>query len=161
LSKSSVRIFVDADACPGVVKDIIMRAATSRKVQAIFVANKVLPLPASEFLKQETVAAGLDKADQFIAEDADVRDLVVTADVPLAHILVKKGIVAINPRGLIYTEDNIGDRISVRDLLSDLRDAGEMTSGPKPFGDKEKRAFAASFDRVLTQLQRRFPTREA
>lgn len=158
---SSVRIFVDADACPGMVKDIIIRAAGNRKILTTFVANKVLLLPASPFLQQETVDAGMDKADQFIAENATLSDLVVTADIPLAHILVKKGVVAINPRGLIYTEDNIGDRISVRDLLTDLRDSGEITGGPKPFGDREKREFASSFDRVLTQLLRRFPTREA
>lgn len=152
---SAVRIYVDADACPGVIKDIIIRAAKSRKIPTIFVANKVLLLPVSEYLRQETVEAGLDKADTFIAENAVASDLVVTQDIPLAHQLVKKGIVAINPRGLIYTEDNIGDRISVRDLLTDLRDSGEITGGPKPFGDKDKRAFASSFDRVLTQLLRR------
>jgi len=156
----SVRIYVDADACPGVIKDIVIRAANNRKIQTIFVANKVLLLPVSEFLRQETVEAGLDKADAFIAEHALASDLVVTADIPLAHQLVKKGIVAINPRGLIYTEDNIGDRISVRDLLTDLRDSGEITGGPKPFGDKDKREFASSFDRVLTQLLRRFPSRD-
>ena len=157
---SAVRIYVDADACPGVIKDIIIRAANSRKIPTIFVANKVLILPVSEYLRQETVEAGLDKADAFIAENAVASDLVVTQDIPLAHQLVKKGIVAINPRGLIYTEDNIGDRISVRDLLTDLRDSGEITGGPKPFGDKDKRAFASSFDRVLTQLLRRFPARD-
>lgn len=157
---SAVRIYVDADACPGVIKDIIIRAANSRKIPTIFVANKVLLLPVSEYLRQETVEAGLDKADAFIAENAVASDLVVTQDIPLAHQLVKKGIVAINPRGLIYTEDNIGDRISVRDLLTDLRDSGEITGGPKPFGDKDKRAFASSFDRVLTQLLRRFPARD-
>ena len=153
----SVRIFVDADACPVVIKDIIMRASSSRKIETIFVANKVLLLPATAYLRQETVEAGLDKADAFIAEHAQVSDLVVTQDIPLAHQLVKKGVIAINPRGLVYTEDNIGERISMRDLMTDLRDAGEMTGGPKPFGDKEKRAFASSFDRVLTQLIRRFP----
>ena len=148
----SVRIWVDADACPGAVRDIILRAALKRKLQSIFVANKVLLLPISPYVSSITVAAGPDVADDYIAEHALTCDLVVTADIPLAHRLVTAGVVAINPRGLVYNPDNIGERISMRDLMSDLRDAGEITGGPKQFGDKEKREFASSFDRELTRL---------
>lgn len=155
--ESPVRVFVDADACPGLVRDIILRAAMSRKVSTIFVANKVLLLPSHPFISQVTVESGLDKADLYISEAAQRSDLVVTADVPLAHAVVRKGICAINPRGVVYTEENIGEHISVRDLMKDLRDAGEIGGGPKPFGDREKREFASCFDRSLTKLLKKFP----
>jgi uncharacterized protein YaiI (UPF0178 family) len=150
-----MQIWIDADACPVAVRDVAIRAALRLRISIVFVANKQLILPQSEFVKLVTVEAGADMADKFIQENAQGADLVVTQDIPLAHALVSKGIVVINPRGEVYTEHNIGSRISMRDLLQGLRDAGEITGGPKQFGEKEKRAFAASFDRELSKLRNR------
>lgn len=150
-----VRIWVDADACPGAVRDVILKAAAKRKIEVIFVANKSLLLPESEFIRSVLVGAGLDVADEYIRQNALVSDLVVTADVPLAHSLVKAGVVTINPRGTVYDEDNIGENISTRDLMHELRESGMIGGGPKPYGEKEKRIFASSFDRELTRLTNR------
>lgn len=148
-----MKIWVDADACPIAVKDIISRAAHRRSIEAIFVANKVLPLMLSPYISFVQVDTTPDAADHYIGENANIGDLVVTQDIPLAHILVPKNIVVLSPRGLVFTPDNIGERISVRNLMQDLRDSGESTSGPKPFGDKERREFASAFDRALTKLK--------
>ncbi len=147
-----MKIWIDADACPGAVRDIVLKAAVRQKIEIVFVANKGLNLPESPLVSLVKVDAGPDVADQYIVDHASTSDLVVTQDIPLAHILVTAGIVTINPRGDVYTADNIGDRISVRDLMQGLRDTGEITGGPKQFGEKEKRAFASSFDRELTKL---------
>lgn len=125
------------------------------RIPIVFVANKQLVLPESELISLVKVDAGADEADKYIQLNASPTDLVVTQDIPLAHSLVCAGTIVINPRGDVYTEDNIGDRISIRDLCQGLRETGEMTGGPKQFGEKEKRAFAASFDRELTKLLHR------
>ncbi len=150
-----MRIWVDADACPGVVKDIIMTAANRRSVEAIFVANKYLNLPVSSCLSFIQVDTKPDAADFYIKENAKNLDLVVTQDILLAQMLVQEGIVAIDPRGRKYSEDNIGQVVATRNLMQSLRDGGEISGGPKQFGDKEKRAFAATFDQELTKLLRR------
>jgi|ERR1700679_4211981 uncharacterized protein YaiI (UPF0178 family) len=152
-----MKIWVDADACPGAVRDIVISAAVKRAVEAVFVANKKLTFPETPFVSFQQVAMGPDVADQVIALEAQVGDLVITQDIPLAHILVTNGVSAISPRGVIFCPDNIGERLSVRDLMQELRDTGEMTGGPKQFGDKEKRAFASAFDRELTRLLRARP----
>ncbi|MBX9670845.1 MAG: YaiI/YqxD family protein [Candidatus Obscuribacterales bacterium] len=147
-----VKIWVDADACPGAVRDIIIKAALRLKVKTIFVANKALGIPTTELFSTVVVAAGPDIADDHIAENSGTTDLVVTQDILLAARLVERSIVAINPRGDIYTEENIGERVSVRNLSHDLRETGEIKTFNKPFGDKEKRSFANSLDRELTKL---------
>ena len=147
-----MKIWVDADACPGAVKGIIAAAANRRAVATVFVANKPLALPASACITSVQVDRQADAADIYIKEHAQRFDLVVTADIPLAHALVPMGVVVIDPRGDKFTDDNIGERLSLRNLIYDLRATGEVTGGPKQFGDKEKRAFAATFDRELTRL---------
>lgn len=149
-----MKIWVDADACPGVVRDIVVGAAHRRQVDTVFVANKPLTLPPSSFIAFVQVDMSPDAADGYIIDNAVKGDLVITQDIPLAHPLVHKEIVVINPRGFIYNLDNIGERLSVRDMMQDLRDVGVMTGGPKQFGDKQKREFASSFDRELTKLLR-------
>ncbi len=149
-----MKIWVDADACPVTVRDIISRAAHRRSINTVFVANKLLQLMPSPFISFEQVEATPDAADQYIGENAELGDLVITQDIPLAHILVPKDIVVLSPRGITFTPDNIGERISVRNLMQDLRDSGETTGGPKPFGDKERREFASAFDRALTKLMK-------
>ena len=149
-----MQIWIDADACPGAVRDIVIKAAVRLKIKIIFVANRALILPASAFVGVVKVADGPDKADEYIIENAVVGDLVVSQDIPLSHSLVTAGIVVIDPRGKVHTEDNIGERLSARDLFQELRDIGELKGGPQPFGSKEKMAFASSFDRELTKLIR-------
>ncbi len=147
-----VKIWIDADACPNVVKDIIISAANKRAIDVIFVANKQLTLPASKHLILIQVDSGPDAADIYIKENAKKFDLVITQDILLAHSLVAADVVAIDPRGRKYTENNIGQVVATRNLMQTLRDSGEITGGPKQFGDKEKRAFAAVFDQELTKL---------
>jgi len=134
------------------VKEIVLNASVKRSVAVTFVANKALVLPISERVSFVQVKTAPDAADHFIAEHASVEDLVITQDIPLAHSLLKKGVTTINPRGGKFTEDNIGERLSMRDLKETLRDQGEMTGGPSAFGQKERRAFAATFDRELTRM---------
>lgn len=147
-----MKIWVDADACPGAVRDIVLSAAYKRKVETVFVANKLLALPVSDLVSFVQVANTPDAADGYIIEQAVVGDLVITQDIPLAHPLVHRNIVVISPRGVVFDEDNIGERLSIRDMMQDMRDSGVVTGGPKQFGDKEKREFASSFDRALTKL---------
>jgi len=149
-----MKIWVDADACPVPVKDVIMTAAIRRKVKTIFVANKQTSLPTSEYLSFVQVALGPDVADDYIKEHTEKFDLIVTQDTLLAHQLVPIGAVVIDPYGRKFTEDNIGERVALRNLLQESRDRGEITGGPKPFGAKEKREFASVFDKELTRLLR-------
>lgn len=147
-----MKIWVDADACPGVVKDIIITAAIRKKLEAVFVANQLLSLPISPFLSFVQVNKVLDAADLYIKEHAKKFDLAITQDILLAHALVSIEVAVIDPRGKKYTEDNIGDIVSTRNLMQGLRDSSEITGGSKQFGDREKRAFAATFDQELTRL---------
>lgn len=153
-----MKIWVDADACPTAVREIIANAAHRNAVATIFVANKplaILPSPHISFVQVEKSA---DAADVYIKDNADILDLIITQDVPLAHAVVSKGAVAINPHGQKFTPDNIGDRISMRNLMQDLRDSGAITGGPKQFSDKDKRAFANTFSNELIKLLRQSRT---
>lgn len=149
-----MKIWVDADACPGAVKDIVVSAAHRRSIETVFVANKAILLPSSPLISAVQVDMSPDAADRVIEKHASKGDMVITQDIPLAHALVQQGILVINPRGDLYTEENIGERLSIRNFMQDARDAGEITGGPKQFGEREKRAFAATFDRELTKLIR-------
>lgn len=151
-----MKIWVDADACPQAVRDITIKTAVRLEIELVFVANKSLNLPDSAYIKSVLVKSGPDQADEYIKQNALNSDLVISQDIPLADSLVKAGIVVINPRGDVYTEANISDRISNRDLLQSLRDSGLITGGPSQYGDKEKRAFAAALDRELTKLRKRW-----
>ena len=148
-----MKIWIDADAVPRDVKDIVQRAALRVEVPTVLVANQRLQTPANNsFVTAVLVSGGPDVADDHIAEHAGPGDLGVTADIPLASRLVEKGVRTIDPRGTEYTEENIGERLSVRDFMDGLRSTGVQTGGPSAYGLKEKQAFAATFDRVLTQL---------
>lgn len=149
-----MKIWIDADACPGAVRDVVIKAAMRLKVETVFVANKQIAVPESAVFRFQLVPAGPDQADQYIVSQAVAGDLVVSQDIPLAAELVPKGAVVIDPRGTVFTPDNIGERLGVRDLMSELRDTGMIGGGPAPFGEKEKRRFASSFDRELTRLVR-------
>jgi uncharacterized protein len=150
-----MKIWVDADAAPGDVKTIVARAALRLEVDTVFVANHRVQTPANNpWVTAERVAGGPDAADDHIAEHAEPGDVAITADIPLAARLVEGGVATIDPRGQQYTRENIGERLSIRDFMDDLRSTGVQTGGPAAYGTKEKQAFAAAFDRVLTKAMR-------
>ncbi|NMO23058.1 YaiI/YqxD family protein [Pyxidicoccus fallax] len=147
-----MKLWVDADACPGPVRDILLRASQRLKVPIVFVANRALSLPRSELVSTVQVGAGLDVADRHIAEAAQRGDLAVTQDIPLAAQLVPRGVVVLDPRGELFTEENIAERLSVRNFMQELRESGVMTGGPSGFSAQDRQQFAAALDRELTRL---------
>jgi uncharacterized protein YaiI (UPF0178 family) len=150
-----VTIWIDADAAPYEVKEIIFRAARRLNVETILVANQPMALPGNApMVKAVTVREGANMADRYIAQHASGKDLVITADIPLAGDLVAKNITVIDPRGEIYTPDNIAARLSVRNFMDDLRGAGHTLGGSRPYDARDKQAFASSFDRLLTRALR-------
>lgn len=142
-------IWVDADGCPQVIKSILYKAAERERIRVTFVANRRLRVPESRNVKMLSVTGGPDAADDRIVEEMKDGDLVVTADVPLASRVVEKGGVALNPRGTLYTDENVGERLAVRDFLTELRDDGVRTSGPPPLDARARQAFANQLDRWL------------
>ncbi len=146
-----MQIWVDADACPRVVKDILFRAAERLKIMLTLVANQPLKTPPSLYIKTIHVAAGFDVADDEIVGFVQEGDLVITADIPLAAGVIGKGGHALNPRGELYTEENIHDRLSMRNLMDELRGGGEIIGGPPSFSQKDRQAFNNSLDRFLTR----------
>jgi hypothetical protein len=150
-----VKIFVDADACPAAVKEIVLRAAERLGVSAVFVANKNIRLPPSRHASTVRVAMGLDVADGYIAKAATAGDLAITADIPLAAALVARGAVVLDLRGTVYTEENVGEALALRNFHHGLREEGVVTGGPSGFGPREARDFAAAFDRELSRAIRR------
>lgn len=146
------KVWVDADACPRPVKEVLFRAADRRKVDVILVANASMAVPRSPRVSSLTVPHGFDAADDYIVEHSEAGDMVVTQDIPLAAQLVEKGVAVINPRGAELDGSNIGERLSVRNFMDEMRGAGVHTGGPSAFGERDKQAFANGFDRVLTRL---------
>lgn len=149
-----MQIYVDADACPKAIKKILYKAANRVKVEVTLVANRYLTVPKSKFVTCLQVDKGQDVADHKIVELLKPKDLVITADIPLAHQTIEKGGFAINPRGELYTEENIGNHLSIRNAMTELRDSGIDTGGPKAFSPKDQQAFANQLDRFLTQYHR-------
>jgi len=155
MDQAPFHIWVDADAAPGDVKEILFRAALRLGIPTFLVANHRLQTPANNgFVTAVRVAGGPDAADDHIADAAHPGDLAVTADIPLAERLVDKGVVTLDPRGTEYTRENIGERRSIRDFMDGLRATGVETGGPRAWGRKEKQAFASALDRALTRLMR-------
>jgi uncharacterized protein YaiI (UPF0178 family) len=146
-----MQIWVDADACPKVIKEIIYRAAQRAQIVAYFVANQLIRLPASPYLRAVQVESGFDIADNYIADHIQPKDLAITADIPLAANIVEKGALAINPRGELYSEKNIREILNMRDLMATLRDSGVETGGPSPFNHADRQAFANQLDRFLAR----------
>lgn len=146
-----MRIWVDGDACPVVVKELLFKAAVRVKVLVTVVANEKLRVPVSEFIQTLVVGSGANVADKQIVELVEAGDLVITADVPLAAHVVQKGGIALDPRGELMTEENIGERITMRNLLDELRGNDMISGGPAPYGAKEKQAFANQLDRILAK----------
>ncbi|MFT6301998.1 MAG: hypothetical protein ACI9XK_001436 [Granulosicoccus sp.] len=146
------KIWVDADACPRTVKDILFRAAKRLELQVTLVANQPVPVPKSKFINAIQVGAGFDVADNYIVQHSNAGDLVITADIPLAAELVEKGGIVINPRGELYTADNIRERLNMRDFMDTLRGSGVDTGGPPPLNQTDRRNFANQLDGMLTKI---------
>jgi uncharacterized protein YaiI (UPF0178 family) len=145
----SMQIWVDADACPRAIKEILFRAAERRKIPMILVANTLLSTPPSPFIRAMRVPRGFDVADRKIAEMVEAGDLVVTADIPLAFAVIERGGRALDPRGVLYTEANVQERLAIRNLMDQLRATGVETGGPAPWKQADSRAFANQLDRLL------------
>lgn len=148
-------LWIDADAAPREVKEIVFRAARRLELPTVLVANRRLPVPpGNPFVTAVQVEGGPDVADRYIAEHAAPGDIAVTADIPLAAVLVEKRVRAIDPRGEEHNANTIGERLAVRDFMDGLRGAGVETGGARPYGPRDKQAFAAALDRVLTRTLR-------
>jgi len=146
-----MQIWVDADACPKVIKEILFRAADRMKIQLTLVANKMLYCPPSQFIRAMQVPAGFDVADNKIAQLVGAGDLVITADIPLAADVITRGGLALNPRGELYTKDTIQERLTMRNFMDGLRGSGVETGGPPALSQKDRQTFANQLDRLLAR----------
>ena len=146
-----MQIWVDADACPGVIKEIIFRAAERLQIHTILVANQMLRTPPSKFIRAIQVPSGFDVADRHIVDQLTPGDLVITADIPLAAFVIERGAHALNPRGELYTTANIQERLSMRNFMESLRSAGIETGGPTALGQADRQAFGNTLDRFLAK----------
>lgn len=146
-----MQIWVDADATPSPVKDILFRAAQRAQITTTLVANQGLSTPNSPYLKTIQVASGFDVADNYIVQQCEAGDLVITADISLAAEVVDKGATAINPRGEKYTPENIRQRLAMRDFMEQMRSTGEVRGGPKAYNQQDRQAFANTLDRLLAK----------
>ncbi len=146
-----MKILVDADACPKVIKEILYRVAKRLSLTVLFFANKPLYLPPSPHLKFVLVGSGFDVADNVIIAEAIAGDLVITADIPLAAAVIEKAAFALNPRGEFYTPENIQQTLTMRNFMATMRDAGQVTGGPPPLNNKDQQVFANALDRFLAK----------
>ena len=149
-----MRIWVDADAAPRPVKEMLFRAAMRVQIEVILVANQSLRTPKSKYVRSVVVGKGFDVADEYIADAAEAGDLVITADIPLAAAAVEKGATCIDPRGEVIDKSNARSRLLMRNFMEQQREAGELTGGPKAYSDRDKRAFAGALDRALAKARR-------
>ena len=149
---NSITLYIDADACP--VKQEVYRVAERHGVKVVVVSNSPIAVPRDPLVERIVVASGMDAADDYIAERAAQGAIVITQDVPLAARAVKAGAVAIAPNGKPFTQDSVGMALATRNLMDQLRSAGEITGGPKPFSPKDRSAFLGSLDREIVRLKR-------
>jgi uncharacterized protein YaiI (UPF0178 family) len=147
-------IWVDADACPVAVKEVLYRAATRTGIDLILVANQYLSVPPAANIRALQVAQGFDVADNEIVKRIEAGDLLISADIPLAAEVIEKGALVLNPRGEQLTANNIKPRLNMRDFMETMRSSGVQSGGPPPYGNKDKKAFADQLDRLLTKMLR-------
>lgn len=147
-------IWVDADACPRVVRDILFKAADRCRIEVVLVANQAIDVPRSKYVRMLQVARGFDVADNEIAARASTGDLVITADIPLASDALKRGAEVVTPRGERFTEQNIGERLNMRDFMDTMRSSGLTGGGPPPLDNSDRQAFANVLDRFLARTTR-------
>ena len=157
-----LRLWIDADACPRDIREIVYRASARHKLPVTLVANHHLTTPLNmPLVRAIQVQQGMDVADDWIATEVQPGDLVVTQDIPLAARLVERQALAMSPRGEVFSEQSVRERLSIRDFMTELREQGVMTGGPKAFSERDKRVFAQSFDRELTRQLRAAAARRA
>ena len=144
------KIWIDADACPKAVKEIVYKVSARLKLKIILVANSYIYIPSSEYIQLIVVDKGFDAADQHIIDMVEIHDIVITADIPLAAQILKRKAIALNPRGEIYKENTIGSILSMRDIMKEFYDAGTITGGTAPFGPKDIKQFADSLNRLVS-----------
>ncbi len=149
-----MKIWVDADACPNAVKQVIYKVALRRKIHVTLVANQFMRIPKSDLFNFIQVGHGFNEADEKIVELIDKNDLVITADIPFASDVIKKEAIALNPRGELYTEDNIQARLSMRDFMETLRMGGMINGGPAPLDKHNIQDFTNALDKYLTQAEK-------
>ncbi|MCP4914439.1 MAG: YaiI/YqxD family protein [Oligoflexia bacterium] len=145
-----MKIWIDADACPKVIKETVYKFSVRLNIPVVLVANAYMNIPHHELITFVKVESGDDVADMYIVENCSEVDLVITADIPLAAEVVKKGALAINPRGELYDEESIGERLSMRNFMKDLRDGGLVTGGPDAFSPKDKANFSNTLNKILS-----------
>ena len=153
-NENQVKIWVDADACPVTIKDMLIRAAQRTGIQITFVANQSLSLPPLKNVKSVQVSSGFDVADNWIVNQTQAGDLVITQDIPLADEVISKGAIAIGPRGHLYTRENIKARLTMRDFMETMRSSGVHSGGPAPLNQQDKQNFANQLDRWLSKAIR-------
>lgn len=146
-----MKIWIDADACPGVIKEILYRACGRKQVELILVANQPLKVPPSPLIRTVQVPAGFDVADNYIVQNLSAGDLVITADIPLADEVIDAEAHAINPRGDFYSKENIKQRLTMRNFMEELRSTGQVSGGPPPLNHSDRQAFANALDRFLAK----------
>lgn len=146
-----MKVLIDADACPKTIKEILFKASMRLSLSMILVANKIMHFPRTPYIRFVQVGHGFDVADQKIVDLVEPNDLVITADIPLADLVIQKGGFALNPRGEFYTPDSIKERLAVRHLMEELRSTGQISGGPPPMGKVEQQKFANALDRFLTK----------
>ena len=146
-----MNIWVDADACPVVVKEILFRAADRTQTPLVFVANQYIRVPQSPFIQSLQVEKGFDIADNEIVKRVEKGDLVITADIPLAAEVIEKDAIALNPRGELYTKNNIRARLNMRDFMETMRSSGVETGGAPPYNQTDRRNFANQLDKLLAK----------
>lgn len=147
-----MKIWVDADACPVVIKEILFRAAVRKEIMLTLVANHVMRVPTSTYIRFTQVPAGFDVADNEIVKQVEKDDLVITGDIPLASEVIEKDAIALNPRGELYTKENIKARLNMRDFMETMRASGIDTGGPPPLNQKDRQNFANQLDKLLMSL---------
>ncbi|MBN3136179.1 YaiI/YqxD family protein [Pectobacterium punjabense] len=149
-----MQIWVDADACPNVIKEVLFRAADRTQIQVTLVANQTIKVPPSRFIRTLRVSAGFDVADNEIVRRVETGDLVITADIPLASEVIEKGGIALNPRGERYTPDTIRERLNMRDFMDTMRASGIQTGGPSTLNQRDRQQFANELDKWLQQVRK-------
>jgi len=148
-----MKIWVDADACPVVIKDILFKAAQRTQIETTLVANQYIRVPGSKFIKSYQVPAGFDVADDEIVKRVSAGDLVITSDIPLAAEVIEKGGQVLSPRGELFTPENIKPRLNIRDFMDTMRSSGIQSGGPPPMNHGDRKAFADHLDRLLSQMK--------
>ncbi len=150
-----MKIYIDADACPKQIKEIVYKAAIRTNCELLLVANQPLTVPRNPFIKTKLVTKGFDVADNYIAEVVEKDDLVITSDIPLANKVIDKNAIALNPRGTLYTKENIKQRLSMRNFMDELRGSGIQTTGPDALHSRDIQQFANALDKYLSKMNGR------